>query len=296
VIVTLGQSLVNAILLSGMLALVALGFSIVWGVLKVINLAHGSFIMLGAYVTFTCWSAFGLDPFLTIPISMLVLFLLGWAIQAGIINWVIRAPLLVTFLLTFGLDIVLVNVALFLWKGDVRSVSPSYAGAGFSLFTDPATGQGIQVPYVRLAAFGLSLLLAAALHLFMSYTRLGRAIQATGQDKDAAQLSGVRVAPTYALTFAIGAALAGAAGSLISMMQPFDPGMGGGYRLRAFIIVVLGGLGSIPGVILGAALFALVDVLVGISPLAPLKDGVAFAMLVVVLIVRPSGIAGKAYY
>ena len=295
-IVTLGQSLVNAILLSGMLALVALGFSIVWGVLKVINLAHGSFIMLGAYVTFTCWSAFGLDPFLTIPISMLVLFLLGWAIQAGIINWVIRAPLLVTFLLTFGLDIVLVNVALFLWKGDVRSVSPSYAGAGFSLFTDPVTGQGIQVPYVRLAAFGLSLLLAAALHLFMSYTRLGRAIQATGQDKDAAQLSGVRVAPTYALTFAIGAALAGAAGSLISMMQPFDPGMGGGYRLRAFIIVVLGGLGSIPGVILGAALFALVDVLVGISPLAPLKDGVAFAMLVVVLIVRPSGIAGKAYY
>lgn len=295
-IITLGQSLVNAILLSGMLALVALGFSIVWGVLKVINLAHGSFIMLGAYVTLTCWSTFGLDPFVTLPISMLVLFLLGYAIQAGIINWVIRAPLLVTFLLTFGLDIVLINLALFIWKGDVQSVSPAYAGAGFSLFFDPATSQGIQVPYVRLAAFGISLLLAALLHLFMSYTRLGRAIQATGQDKDAAQLTGVRVAPIYALTFAIGAALAGAAGSLISMMQPFDPGMGGGYRLRAFIIVVLGGLGSIPGVILGAALFAFVDVVVGISPLAPLKDGVAFAMLVVVLIVRPSGIAGKAFY
>ncbi|MFI5168381.1 MAG: branched-chain amino acid ABC transporter permease [Thermoanaerobaculales bacterium] len=295
-IITLGQSLVNAILLSGMLALVALGFSIVWGVLKVINLAHGSFIMLGAYVTLTCWSAFGIDPFATLPISMVVLFLLGYAIQAGIINWVIRAPLLVTFLLTFGLDIVLVNLALFIWKGDVQSVSPPYAGAGFSLFFDPATSQGIQVPYVRLAAFGISLLLAGLLHLFMSYTRLGRAIQATGQDKDAAQLTGVRVAPTYALTFAIGAALAGAAGSLISMMQPFDPGMGGGYRLRAFIIVVLGGLGSIPGVILGAALFAFVDVIVGISPLAPLKDGVAFAMLVVVLIVRPSGIAGKAFY
>jgi len=296
VILTLGQSLVNAILLSGMLALVALGFSIVWGVLKVINLAHGSFIMLGAYITFTCWSAFGLDPFLTIPISMLALFLVGYGIQAGIINWVIRAPLLVTFLLTFGLDIVLVNLALFVWKGDVRSVSPAYAGNGFTLFFNPATEQGIQVPYVRLAAFAISLLLAAALHLFMSRTRLGRAIQATGQDKDAAQLSGVRVAPTYALTFAIGAALAGAAGSLISLMQPFDPGMGGGYRLRAFIIVVLGGLGSIPGVIMGAALFALVDVLVGISPLAPLKDGVAFAMLVVVLIIRPSGLAGKAFY
>ena len=293
--ITLGQSLVNGILLSGMLALVALGFSIVWGVLKIINLAHGAFIMLGSYVTYTLWSL-GLDPFLTIPISMLALFVLGYAIQAGIINWVIRAPLLVTFLLTFGLDIVLVNLALFVWKGDVRSVSPPYAGSGFTLFVDRATGQGIQVPYVRLAAFGISLLLAGLLYLFMSHTRFGRAIQATGQDKDAAQLTGVRVAPIYALTFAIGAALAGAAGSLISMMQPFDPGMGGGYRLRAFIIVVLGGLGSIPGVLLGAGLFALVDVVVGLSPLAPLKDGVAFAMLVVVLILRPSGIAGKAFY
>lgn len=294
--ILLGQSLVNAILLSGMLALVALGFSIVWGVLKIINLAHGAFIMLGAYVTFTLFNLYHVDPFLTIPISMLALFLLGYLIQAYVINWVIRAPLLVTFLLTFGLDIILINLALFVWKGDVRAVSPAYAGTGLTLFRDPLTSQGIQVPYVRLAAFVISLVLAGLLYLFMSYTKLGRAIQATGQDKDAAQLTGVRVAPTYALTFAIGAALAGAAGSLISVMQPFDPNMGGGYRLRAFIIVVLGGLGSIPGVILGSVLFALVDVLVGISPLAPLKDGVAFAMLVLVLIVRPTGIAGKAFY
>lgn len=294
--ILLGQSLVNAILLSGMLALVALGFSIVWGVLKIINLAHGAFIMLGAYVTFTLFNLYHVDPFLTIPISMLALFLLGYLIQAYVINWVIRAPLLVTFLLTFGLDIILINLALFVWKGDVRAVGPAYAGTGLTLFRDPLTSQGIQVPYVRLAAFVISLVLAGLLYLFMSYTKLGRAIQATGQDKDAAQLTGVRVAPTYALTFAIGAALAGAAGSLISVMQPFDPNMGGGYRLRAFIIVVLGGLGSIPGVILGSVLFALVDVLVGISPLAPLKDGVAFAMLVLVLIVRPTGIAGKAFY
>ncbi len=294
--ILIGQSLVNAILLSGMLALVALGFSIVWGVLKIINLAHGSFIMLGAYVTFTLFSLYKLDPFLTIPISMLALFLLGYLLQAFLINWVVRAPLLVTFLLTFGLDIILVNLALYVWKGDVRSVGPAYAGTGFAIYRDPLTGQGIQVPYVRLAAFGISLLLAGALHLFMSHTKIGRAIQATGQDKDAAQLTGVRVAPTYALTFAIGAALAGAAGSLISMMQPFDPNMGAGYRLRAFIIVVLGGLGSIPGVILGSILFALADVLVGISPLAPLKDGVAFAMLALILIFRPTGIAGKAFY
>jgi branched-chain amino acid transport system permease protein len=294
--ILIGQSLVNAILLSGMLALVALGFSIVWGVLKIINLAHGSFIMLGAYVTFTLFSVYHVDPFLTIPISMLALFLLGYLIQTYIVNWVIRAPLLVTFLLTFGLDIILINLALFVWQGDVRSVSPAYAGTGLTLFRDPVTSQGVQVPYVRLAAFVISLVLAGLLYLFMTFTKLGRAIQATGQDKDAAQLTGVRVAPTYALTFAIGAALAGAAGSLISVMQPFDPNMGGGYRLRAFIIVVLGGLGSIPGVILGSVLFALVDVLVGISPLAPLKDGVAFAMLVLVLIFRPTGIAGKAFY
>lgn len=291
-----GQSLVNAVLLSGMLALVALGFSIVWGVLKIINLAHGAFVMLGAYVTYTLFAVYGVDPFLALPASMVALFALGYLLQRYVINWVARAPLLVTFLVTFGIDIVLVNAALYFWKGDVRSISPSYSGASFILFRDPRTMESVQVPYVRLAAFGVALALTGLLHLLMAHTRAGRAIVATGQDQTAAQLTGVRVSGIYALTFALGAALAGAAGSLIGIMQPFDPNVGASYRLRAFIIVVLGGLGSVPGVLLGAALFAFVDVVVGLSPLAPLKDGVACAVLVLVLIFRPTGILGKAHY
>ncbi|HIC89283.1 MAG TPA: branched-chain amino acid ABC transporter permease, partial [Anaerolineae bacterium] len=164
----------------------------------------------------------------------------------------------------------------------------AYSGAGISL-------GDIRVPYIRLAALIISLALTGLLHLFMTYTRTGRAIRATGMDKDAAQLTGVKIAPTYAITYALGAALAGAAGSLISVSFPISPSMGGVYTLRAFVIVVLGGLGSIPGVLLGALLFAFVEIIAGIW--APgLTDAVAFAMLVIVLVVRPSGIAGKAFY
>lgn len=284
----LTQGVVNAILLSGTLTLVAIGFSIVWGILNIINISHGAFIMLGAYVTYWLFTLFGVDPFLSIPISMITLFIIGYLIQRYLINLVIRAPLLVTFLLTFALEIVIINLATFFWKGDLRSVTPAYSGAGFAL-------GAVQVPYIRLAAFFISLVLTALLHIFMTYTKAGNAIRATGMDIDAARLQGVKIAHTYALTFALGSALAGAAGSLISVSFPIDPTMGGAYTLRAFLICVLGGLGSIPAVMLGALLYAFIEVFSGIY--APgLKDAIALFVLVLVLIVRPSGIAGKAFY
>ncbi len=284
----LTQGVVNAILLSGTLALVAIGFSIVWGILNIINIAHGAFIMLGAYVTYWLFTLFGIDPFLSIPLSMITLFIVGYVIQRYLINLVIRAPLLVTFLLTFALEIVIINLATFFWKGDLRSVTPAYSGAGFTI-------GAVQIPYVRLGAFAISLLLTGLLHVFLTYTKTGNAIRATGMDIDAARLQGVKIAQSYALTFALGSALAGAAGSLISISFPIDPTMGGAYTLRAFLICVLGGLGSIPGVMLGALLYAFIEVFSGIY--APgLKDAIALFVLVFVLIVRPTGIAGKAFY
>jgi branched-chain amino acid transport system permease protein len=282
------QTLVNGLMMGGTLALVALGFSIVWGVLNIINIAHGTFIMLGAYVTYWTFTLWGVDPFLSIPLAMLAMFVLGYLIQRFIINFVIRAPLLVTFLLTFGLEIIIINLALFAWKGDFRSVTTSYSGVGLVM-------GDIKIPYIRLAAVGISLLLASLLHLFMARTKTGNAIRATGMDIDAARLMGVKIAPTYALTYAVGAALAGAAGSLISMSLPIYPNMAGSWTLRSFVIVVLGGLGSIPAVLLGALAFAMVEVFGGFF-LPGLKDAIAFAVLVLVLIVRPSGIAGKAFY
>jgi branched-chain amino acid transport system permease protein len=286
--VELGQIVVNALLLSGILALVALGFSLVWGIMNIVNLAHGPFIMLGAYVTFWLYELWGVDPFLSIPISMLALFALGFAIQRVLINQIIRAPLLVTFLLTFGLEILIVNLVNYFFKADTRSVTTPYSGTGFNL-------GGVRVPYIRLAALGLALVLVYALSWFLGNTRAGNAIRATGMDIEAAQLTGVKVGTIYALTFAIGAALAGAAGSLLSMVASFDPTLGGGYTQRAFVICVLGGLGNVLNVLIGAAIFAFVEVFVG-SRIPQLSQAVTFALLVLLLVLRPQGIAGRAFY
>jgi len=284
----LSQIVVNALMLSGILALVALGFSLVWGIMNIVNLAHGPFIVLGAYITFWMLELWGVDPFLSLPVSMIVLFGLGFVIQRVLINNVIRAPLLATFLLTFGLEILLVNLMTYFFKADLRAVTTAYSGSGFEL--GPA-----RVPYIRLAGLGISLALVYALWWFLTHTRSGNAIRATGMDIEAAQLTGVKVATIYALTFAIGAAMAGAAGSLLSMAIPFDPNLGGGYTQRAFVICVLGGLGNVLNVVIGAAIYAFVDVFVG-ARVPQLSQAITFAMLVLLLVLRPHGIAGKAFY
>jgi branched-chain amino acid transport system permease protein len=284
----LGQIAVNALLLSGILALVALGFSLVWGIMNIVNLSHGAFIVLGAYLTFWMYAIWKIDPFVSIPISMAVMFGLGYLIQRSLINQVIRAPLLATFLLTFGLEILIVNLINYFFKADTRSVQPAYSGTGFTLGP-------VRVPYIRLGALFVSLVLVLALGAFLNRSRLGRAIRSTGMDLDAARLSGVKVATIYGLTFAIGAALAGAAGSLLSTQVAFDPNLGGAYTQRAFVICVLGGLGNVVNVLIGAALYAVIEVVVG-SRLPALSQAVTFGILVLLLIVRPQGIAGKSFY
>ncbi len=282
----LAQVFVNAVLLSGILALVALGFSLVWGIMNIVNLAHGAFIVLGAYLTFFLHELLHVDPFLSIPVSMLALFAFGWVLQRGLVNQVLKAPLLATFLLTFGLELLIVNLINFFFKADLRSVTTPYSGTGFTLGS-------VRVPYIRLGALVVSFVLVAALAWYLRATRTGRAIRATGMDLDAARLTGVKVATVYAATFAIGAAMAGAAGSLLSMIVPFDPTLGGTYTQRAFAICVLGGLGNVANVVLGAAVYAFVDVFVGAS-WPSLSRAVTFGILVVLLILRPQGIAGKA--
>jgi len=283
-----GQIAVNAVLLSGILALVALGFSLVWGIMNIVNLSHGAFVVLGAYLTFFLHELVGLDPFVTIPIVMFALFLLGFGVQQVLINQVIRAPLLATFLLTFGLEILIVNLVNYFFKADLRSVTTRYTGTGMSLGP-------LRIPYIRLAALGISLLLVAVTAAFLKSTRQGRAIRATGMDIDAARLTGVKVARIYALTFAIGASLAGGAGSLLSMIVPFDPNLGETYTQRAFVICVLGGLGDVGNVILGAILYAFVDVFVG-ARLPEMSQAFTFGVLVLLLVLRPQGIAGKKLY
>jgi branched-chain amino acid transport system permease protein len=254
--------------------------------MNIVNLAHGAFIVLGAYLTYWMHELWHVDPFLSVPVSMAVLFCFGFLIQRVLINQVIRAPLLATFLLTFGLEILIVNLLNFIFKADTRSVMTPYSGTGFTLGP-------VRVPYIRLGALGVSIVLVLLLGAFLTKTRLGRAIRGTGMDIDAARLTGVKAPTIYALTFGIGAALAGAAGSLLSTVVPFDPNLGGPYTERAFVICVIGGLGNVVNVLIGAAVYSVVEVFVG-SRLPALSQAVTFGMLVLLLVARPQGIAGKS--
>lgn len=283
------QVLVNGVLLGGLYACVAIGFSVIWGVMNLINLAHGSLIILGAYITYLLTSVTPFDPFLTIPISGMALFLFGYALQKYLINLVIEGSVFMTLILTFGLDMLLINMNLALFSADLRSVTPSYAGLGWVIGT-------VRIPYTRLAVFVFALALTLALHLFMNRTRLGNAIKATSFDKEAAALTGVDVLRIYAITFGIGAGMAGMAGSLISVIHSFSPVLGGAFTMKAFVIVVLGGLGSIPGAIIGGLILGIAENFASVLLGAGYSDAISFLLLVVILVLRPRGIFGKLFY
>jgi branched-chain amino acid transport system permease protein len=292
----IAQDLVNGILAGGILAVVALGFSLVWGIMNIINLAHGALIMLGAYTTYQLFTTFHVDPFVTLPISFVVLFALGYLIQRFIMNWVARAPVLTTFLLTFGLSLLIVNIALNVWTGDTRGVTTAYSGANFTL-------GDVTVPWTKLFTLIAALAITGVMHLWLTRSKTGRAIRATSMDIGAAQLSGVRVTEIYAIVFGLGAGLAGVAGTLISLSYALNPTMGDLFLIKAFVVCVLGGLGSVQGALVGGLVYGIVeafatqiDVTIGGQHISGsgLQDAIALVVLLIVLIVRPTGIMGKA--
>jgi branched-chain amino acid transport system permease protein len=282
------QLVVLGLLIGGVYVAVGIGFGLVWGVLNIVNLAHGALVIVGAYLTWKLFSAYGLDPFLSLPLDAALLFAIGYALQRLLINRIIRAPLLFTFLLTFGVNLVIINVILFLFKSDFRSVTPSYAGTGLVLGP-------LVIPYTRLASLGIALLLAGVLALILGRTRTGLAIQAVGADRDAAQLVGIDLRHTYALTFGIGAACAGVAGGLITLIQAITPTAGEPYTLQAFVVVILGGLGRVSATVVGGLLFGLVEVFAQSIPGSGsvYANAIAFGLLVLVLVTRPQGLLGR---
>lgn len=285
----LTQSLVNGILLGGLYACIAVGFSLIWGVMNLINLAHGSFVLLGAYVTATINQTLGLDPFLTIPISGGVLFGIGYVIQRGLINLVIARSVFSTLVFTFGLNMLLVNLLLVAFTADLRGIIVPYAGIVWQVGT-------VRIPLTRVAVFASAVVLTALLASFTNRTRLGAAIKATSFDVDAARLVGIDVDHIYAVTFAVGAAMAGAAGSLIAVNLVFSPVLGDYYTMKAFVVVVLGGLGSIPGALVGGLVLGITDNLASVVLDPGYRDAVSFALLLLVLVLSPRGLFGKPFY
>ena len=292
----LAQDLVNGILAGGILAVVALGFSLVWGIMNIINLAHGAYIMLGAYATYELFTRLHIDPFLSLPISFVLLFTLGYLIQRFLINWVVRAPILASFLLTFGLSLLIVNIALIVWTSDTVGVTTSYSGANFTLAT-------VTVPWVKLYTLIAALAITGIMQVWLTRSKTGRAIRATAMDIGAAQLSGVRVPQIFAIVYGLGAGLAGVAGTLISLSYPINPSMGDPVLIKAFVVCVLGGLGSVEGALIGGLTYGIIesfatqiDVTIGTQHISGsgLQDAIALVVLLIVLMVRPRGIVGRA--
>jgi branched-chain amino acid transport system permease protein len=284
------QLVILGLLAGGVYVAVGVGFSLVWGVLNIVNLAHGALVIIGGYITWQLFTTLHLDPFLTLPIDAAALFLIGYALQRGIINRVIRAPLLFTFLLTFGLTLVIVNVLLLVFHSDFRSVTPAYSGAGLEL------GR-VVVPYIRLASLGVALGMAAGLAFLLNRTRIGIAIQAIGADREAAQLVGIDLRHAYAVTFGLGAAAAGVAGGLIAMIQAITPTAGQPYTLQAFVVVILGGLGRVSATVVGGLVFGLVEAFGQSIPGSGsvFANAIAFGLMVLVLVTRPQGLMGRLH-
>jgi len=280
------QSLINGLLLGGIYAACSAGFSLAFGVMGVVNLSHGDFVMLGAFLTYWLFVLLGMDPFLTLPFVLLALFALGFFLQRLAINRVIGAPPIMSYLLTFGLHLVLSNMALRAWTADYRTVNTSYAGLNLILF-------GLVLPYSRLVTFVLAMALILGLNLFLSRTEPGRAIQATAQDREMARLMGVNIIKVYALAFALSAAVTGVAGSLISSTFVIYPQMGLPFTITAFCVVVLGGMGYIPGTLWGGLILGMVESLTTTYLTAGISLALTFFLLLMMLIFRPAGIAGK---
>lgn len=283
------QATVNGLLEGGLLALTAVGFSLVWGVMNIVNLAHGGFVLVGAYTAWKLNDVMGLDPLLGMLVAAAGLLVAGYLIQRLLINLVVNAPIWMTLLLTFGIDLILVNGLVLLFTGDFRSIPTSYASKGLSL-------GDIRVPYGRLIGFGIAVGITLALVWFMNHTRLGLAIRATGMDRAAARLQGVKVRHVYAMTFGIAAAMAGAAGAIVGTVGTFNPSDAGDFTLQSFVIAVLGGLGNMWGALAGGILLGLVQAWGGQYIAGTLINAIAFGVLIVVLLVRPAGLLGRPYY
>lgn len=284
------QALAYGVVQGGLLALVAVGFSLVWGVMNVINLSHGALAVTGAYIAWQLNLRFGLDPFLAVPIVAIAMFFVGYAIQRGLINLVINAPIFLTLLLTFGLSLVILNALQLVFYSNDRTIDTTYASQSFAVGV-------VNIPYGRLAACLLAVAITFVLAALMTRTRLGHAIGATGMDRGAARLMGIRAGHIYAMTFGISAALAGVAGTMIATVGSFNPTTTPGQlTLDAFVISVLGGLGNMYGALVGGFVLGIAETVGGLLLTGTWVNAIAMAVLILTLVIRPSGLIGKAQY
>jgi len=277
----IGQVVISGLLAGSLYAMVALGLGLIFGVMRVLNVAHGPILMLGAYTTFWLFHWFGLSPYLSLLVSMPVLFVVGVVLQRLLVRRVVDAPELSSLLLTFGVSIAIVNLAQLMFTSDLRSV-------------EYLTGSFILGPFAfskaRVIACLFAVLITAGAFWFLQKTRLGKALRAVSQSREVAQVCGINVQRIHMLAFGVASALAAAGGSLVAVMVAIQPEMGQVYTFKAFLVIVLGGAGNYPGALLGGLLLGLVEQLSSLFLTTQVNEAVAYILLVLVLLVRPTGL------
>jgi branched-chain amino acid transport system permease protein len=285
-VTALPQLLISTVLLGGIYALIAVGLTLIFGIMRVVNFAHGEFLMLGMYLAFWSFTLWGVDPYFILVVAVPLFFAIGLGVYALVMRGVIHASHNVQIFTTVGLSTALQNVALVLWTGDFRFVRPwessvvvRILGAAFNLS--------------QVIAFAVALLFTLALFAFMKWTHAGRVMRATAQDGEAATLMGINTDRVYRLAFAIGIACVGAAGVLVSPLYSVYPTAGLQFVLLAYVVVVLGGLGDMVGALLGALIVAGVEVIGSYVFGSAWKEVIYFVLFIAVLVFRPAGLFGQ---
>lgn len=283
------EPLVTAVLLAGIYAAMSVGMTVIYGVMKIVNLAHAGFLMLGMYFAFTLFDKFHIDPVIAAALALPCFFLFGMLVYVALVRWLPRSdqPTLSSLLLMFGFWLVLQNIGYLIWGTEDRSITTSYSLSAVRLGT-------IFVPKVRLIVFAAAVISVVVLQIVLRKSWFGRSMRALIQNPFAAKIVGVDDRRTAMLAFGLGTAFAGFAGALLAMPFSFSPDFGRPFLLRSFVIIVLGGLESFSGVAIGALILALVETFSIFIPHvdASYQPAISYGLLVLVLLVLPKGVAG----
>ncbi|MQA61574.1 MAG: branched-chain amino acid ABC transporter permease [Actinophytocola sp.] len=282
----LAQNLLLGLLLGGVYALAAGGLTLIFGVMRVINIAQGAFLIFAAFITYSVWQVLGIDPLLAIVITTPVIFSIGWVTYKGIVAPIRTAPIASTVLLTFGLALVLEAVMGMVWGNNSTAIRPGYGNESF-------TFAGLYLPKAQVYGGLVAILVLVTLGLMLTKTWLGRAIRAAAANPAGAELVGIKVAAVAALVFALGIAAAGAGGAIVGVLYPFVPGAHYQWIARLLAIVVLGGMGSLNGAILGALMFGVAETLTAAYIAPSWATAVPYAIVFLVLLIRPQGLLGS---
>lgn len=281
------QTLASGVLIGLIYALVAIGLTLIFGVMDIVNFSHGEFLMFGMYSSFWLFALYALDPIFTLPLTALFLFGLGVIVYKLVISKITNAPMLSQVFTTFGLMILFRGIAQFFWKPDFRSVDKSIVSGHVSL-------AGIQIGLPQVTAGIGAVLVTGAIYFFLTRTKAGAALEATAADKDAARLMGIDSQKMFALAWGVGAACAGVAGALLSTFFPIFPEVGANFILIAFVVVNLGGFGSVIGALIAGVLVGVIEVMGGFLLGPQYKMAIVLGLFLAVLMFRPQGLMGKA--